>query len=95
MGETFRLPFFKRAYLTIKFDEGRFDMPPDWRARAMDMFVGKRPADAEFLAHAWWRELLQRQKFETERNHQQRCLERKLQALRSELRLRNTKEPPK
>lgn len=89
IGETFKIPFLKRTYLTVKLDEGRFAMPPDWRGRALEMWLGKRPADAEFLARAWMRECEGRNKATTDYLKTLRILERKLQAQKTQLRLHN------
>lgn len=87
IGETFRLPFFKRpAYLTIKFDEGLFSFPPDWMERANAMLLGKLPADANFLARAWYMTLMQRNEMAMRYQKEIRLLERKIQAQKSELR---------
>jgi len=89
IGKTFKLPFMRGTYLTIKLENG-LTMPSDWRKRALQMFCGQRPADAEFLARAWFYEQMQSQKVERNRCVEVGQLQRKLTALRTELRGRNS-----
>lgn len=82
---------FGRTYLSVQITSDRCGLPPNWREMSLQMLYGERPADAHFLARAFfWAEVDYQHKL-TEYRKTIRLLERKLSAQRVELRRR---QPP-
>lgn len=78
----FRLPW--RQYLAIQLHD-KFSMPTDWSYVAWEMLTGKRAADADFMARAWWYEKCQRNSAHVDVWQRVRLLERKCAAQRTEI----------